>query len=475
MSLYILGICGTFMASVAYLAKQLGYDVAGCDDNVYPPMSTFLEEHQITYHKGFNIDHLEHESPQTFIVGNVMTRGNTMVEHILNNKLNYVSGPQWLHQEVLAKRRVTAVSGTHGKTTTTAILEWLLNYAGKDPGYLIGGISKGTNKSANLGSGQDFIVEADEYDCAFFDKRAKFVHYHPHMLIITNIEFDHADIYPDVDAIMRQFHHLIRTIPANGLIIAPTDDTNTAKTLALGCWTPVVGFSLVHNEEPLDNTPSPNWRAKIHDDAGMSFSIMPPTNNLTTPANSYEVAWQHAGKHNVANALAATIAAHNLGVPIDQCCQGLNTFPGVKRRMEKRGKINNITVYDDFAHHPTAIRASLEALRAQVGSNNRIIAIIEPRSNTMKAGIQKQLLSDATTSADLVMWYHPANIEWDLSSAVDTSLATTSIYSSLETLSQDAVNKAKAGDHLLLMSNGSFGGLHQRLINELASHHKTLN
>lgn len=380
MHIHILGVCGTFMAGVALLARAAGHRVSGCDAGVYPPMSTQLAEAGIALREGYAPEQLAEFQPDMVVVGNVMSRGRPIVEALLNSRRPYVSGPAWLAEHVLRDRQVLAVAGTHGKTTTSSLLAWILESAGLEPGFLIGGIPANFGVSARLGTAPCFVVEADEYDTAFFDKRSKFVHYRPHTLILNNLEFDHADIFPDLAAIQRQFHHLLRTVPGNGRIIANGQDANLDEVLAMGCWTPVEQFG------------SGDWEAQEIAPDGGSFTV------VERGEVRGQAEWTQLGRHNVHNALAAVAAARHIGVPVAAALAALRDFQGVKRRLELRGSVDGITVYDDFAHHPTAIATTLAGLRARVGSQP-IIAVLEPRSNTMKLGVFKDSLAPALAVA----------------------------------------------------------------------------
>ncbi|MDH5183563.1 MAG: UDP-N-acetylmuramate:L-alanyl-gamma-D-glutamyl-meso-diaminopimelate ligase, partial [Gammaproteobacteria bacterium] len=375
MHIHILGICGTFMGGIALLAREMGHEVSGSDANVYPPMSTQLEEQGIRLMEGYDPSHLDPE-PDMVVIGNAMSRGNPVVEYVLNRGLPYTSGPQWLAEHVLQGRWVLAVAGTHGKTTTASMLAWILEYAQLKPGFLIGGIPQNFGLSARAGEMPFFVVEADEYDTAFFDKRSKFVHYRPRTLVINNLEFDHADIFADLAAIQRQFHHLVRTIPAEGLIIHPQSETNVDEVLAQGCWTPLESFDLAAG----------NWQANKLSSDGSRFEVWLEGKVLG------EVDWALMGDHNVNNCIAAIAAARHAGVPVEHAINAMAEFENVKRRMEVRGEVNGVTVYDDFAHHPTAISTTLDGLRQRVGEQ-RIIALLEPRSNTMRMGVHKQELA----------------------------------------------------------------------------------
>lgn len=452
MHLHILGICGTFMGSLALLARDLGYTVTGSDQNVYPPMSTQLENAGITLMQGYDRSHLQ-PHPDLVIVGNAMKRGIDAVEYMLNEGLPYISGPQFLADHVLQGKHVLGVAGTHGKTTTTTMLAWVLDQAGLNPGFLIGGVPLGFSESARLGGGQYFVVEADEYDSAFFDKRSKFVHYHPKTAILNNLEFDHADIFDDLAAIQKQFHHLVRTIPSEGRIIAPITETNIDTVLEMGCWTPVVRTSLEANTQA-------EISAQLIALDGSHFNVLKQGQVVG------EVQWNMTGQHSVANALATIAAAEHVGVSIVDACQALSNFGGVKRRMELLATVKGIEVYDDFAHHPTAIATTLDGARKRLGER-RLWAIIEPRSNTMRMGSHKDGLAQSARLADEVIWYQPEGLDWDLQPVIDQAPNHAQVSRSLDEIIQRIVSEAGEGDAVVIMSNGSFGGLHQKLITAL--------
>ena len=452
MHLHILGICGTFMGSLALLARDLGHKVTGSDANVYPPMSTQLENAGIELMQGYDRSHLQ-PHPDLVIVGNAMKRGIDAVEYMLNAGLPYISGPQFLADHVLQGKHVLGVAGTHGKTTTTTMLAWVLDQAGLNPGFLIGGVPLGFSESARLGGGQYFCVEADEYDSAFFDKRSKFVHYHPKTAILNNLEFDHADIFDDLAAIQKQFHHLVRTIPSEGCIIAPITETHIDEVLDMGCWTPVVRTSLNPN-------PDVALSAEQLSADGSHFKV------LEHGVVKAEVQWSMTGQHSVANALATIAAAQHVGVSIEQACQALSNFGGVKRRMELLGTVHGIEVYDDFAHHPTAIETTLDGARKRLGER-KLWAIIEPRSNTMRMGSHKEGLAQSARLADEVIWYQPEGLDWDLQPVVDAATNHAQVSRSLDEIINRIVNEAGEGDAVVIMSNGGFGGLHQKLLNAL--------
>ncbi|WP_166251803.1 UDP-N-acetylmuramate:L-alanyl-gamma-D-glutamyl-meso-diaminopimelate ligase [Marinobacter salicampi] len=456
MHIHILGVCGTFMGSLAVLARQLGHQVTGSDQGVYPPMSTQLEAQGIELMEGFDAGHLQ-PAPDLVLIGNAMSRGNVEVEAILNRGLDYMSGPEWLAREVLRKRWVLAVAGTHGKTTTTAMLLWILEQAGFDPGYLVGGVPKDFPVSARLGSSDFFVIEADEYDSAFFDKRSKFVHYRPNTLILNNLEFDHADIFDSVEAIERQFHHLVRTVPSNGLIIRPALDKHLDNALAMGCWSSIQSTS-VGGESGLSD-----WRAELLKDDGSEFVVSHKEQPVAT------VRWSQTGLHSVRNGMAAIVAARHVGVTPDHAVSALCRFSGVKRRMELLADVGGVRVYDDFAHHPTAIATTLEGLRAKVG-DERIIALIEPRSNTMQQGVHQATLLPSAAAADRVFWANLGVMQW-LPALVKTvspeGLGRHQVADTVEHLIELVLADMTRPCHIVVMSNGGFGGIHQRLIGEL--------
>jgi len=438
------------MAGIAVLAKQQGHTVTGSDAATYPPMSTQLESLGIKLFSGYTPENLK-SSPDYVVIGNVLSRGNPEVEAVLNQGLPYISGPQWLAEHILAKRWVLAVAGTHGKTTTSSLLAWILEQAGLSPGFLIGGIPENFGVSARLGDRSFFVVEADEYDTAFFDKRSKFVHYRPRSLILNNLEFDHADIFPDLAAIQRQFHHLIRTVPGNGLIIHNNQDIAINEVLQQGCWSPQKTIGNVNSD----------WYAKPENHDHSHFEVWYKNESVG------KVSWDLIGQYNVYNALAAIAGAHHVGVPPNEACKALETFRSVKRRLELRGIVNGISVYDDFAHHPTAIALTLEALRQRVGQQN-ILAVLEPRSRTMRMGIHKNKLASALKEADAVAFYQPENLNWSLFQS-GKSLKNAKIFNQVEVLIEHLVTIARSGDHILIMSNGGFENIHDRLLTALGS------
>lgn len=459
MHIHILGICGTFMGSLAVLARELGHTVTGSDQGVYPPMSTQLEAQGIQLMEGYSADHLE-PKPDLVLIGNAMSRGNVEVEAVLNRNIDYMSGPEWLAREVLRHRWVLAVAGTHGKTTTTSMLLWILEQAGFEPGYLVGGVPRDFPVSARLGNSDFFVIEADEYDSAFFDKRSKFVHYRPHTLILNNLEFDHADIFDNVEAIERQFHHLVRTVPSQGLIIRPAVDSHLDNALDLGCWSPVQDTS-VGSETPRIS----DWRAELLSEDGSRFMVIHHEQPVAT------LTWAQTGMHNVRNALAAIAAARHVGVTPDHAVAALCRFSGVKRRMELLADVGGVRVYDDFAHHPTAIASTLEGLRAQVG-DEQIVALIEPRSNTMKQGVHQQTLLPSAGAADRVLWANLDGMAWlpelvDAWQAQNEGVDQHQVGVSVEGLIGSVVDDLASPCHIVIMSNGGFGGIHGKLVAEL--------
>ena len=449
MHIHILGICGTFMGGLAVLARAAGHKVTGCDANVYPPMSTQLEAQGIALIEGYGVEQVKLD-PDVFVIGNVVTRGNPLVEEILNRGLSYVSGPQWLREHVLHGRWVLGVAGTHGKTTTSAMLAWILEHAGMNPGFLIGGVPQNFGVSARLTETPFFVIEADEYDTAFFDKRSKFVHYAPRTAVMNNLEYDHADIFPDLAAIETQFHHLVRTVPGNGLIVANGAETALDRVIARGAWTPVERFG-----------GSGAWQAGEADADG-AFTVQ------HAGAVQGRVQWQLLGAHNRQNALAAIAAARHAGVPVALAIEALGRFENVKRRMEVRGTQRGVTVYDDFAHHPTAIATTVAGLRRRVGAA-RILAVIEPRSNTMKLGVMKQALPGSLQEADRVYCYS-GGLNWDAAEALAPLGNKAEVHADLDALIKAIAAHAQSGDQVLVMSNGGFGGIHEKLLKQLGTH-----
>ena len=455
--IHIIGIGGTFMGGLAAIAQEAGFKVSGCDAKMYPPMSTQLADLGIAVHEGFNADQLNEFPADVYVVGNVAKRGMPVIEAILNRGLPYVSGPQWLAENVLHGRWVLGVAGTHGKTTTASMLAWVLEYAGLAPGFLIGGIPQNFGISARLPQAPKadpasrspfFVIEADEYDTAFFDKRSKFVHYRPRTAILNNLEYDHADIFPNLAAIQTQFHHLVRTIPGNGLIVRNGREESLQTVLAQGCWTPVESFG---NAE--------GWQAGEPDENG-AFDVLHQGQTVG------HIAWPLLGEHNRLNALAVIAAARHAGVSIQVACEALSQFQNVKRRMEVKGCVRGITVYDDFAHHPTAIATTIAGLRQKVGGA-RIIAVLEPRSNTMKLGSMKAALPESLAEADQVFCYG-GGVEWDVAAALAPLGGKLHTGNDFDSFVQSILSNARSGDHILVMSNGGFGGIHQKLLDGLA-------
>lgn len=451
--LHILGICGTFMGGIAALAKELGFRVTGCDAHVYPPMSTQLEQLGIELMQGYKTEHFNDE-PDLVIVGNAMSRGNVMVEYMLDRNISYISGPQWLLENVLKDRWVLAVSGTHGKTTTSSMLTWILEYAHLSPGFLIGGIPQNFSSSARLGNAPFFVIEADEYDTAFFDKRSKFVHYRPRTLVINNLEFDHGDIFDDLSDIQRQFHHLIRMVPSNGLILSPKNEQAINETLAMGCWTPTE-----HSACPK------GWQAKKLIEDGSEFIV------TFKGKEQGIVKWPLIGDFNIDNALMAIAAARHAGVPSHVAIEALAQFVNSKRRFELRGVVNDISVYDDFAHHPTAIAKTLAGVRAKVDNQNakntqqgRVLAVLEPRSNTMKSGVHKAALPLSLAQADQVFIFQDEQIKWSVNDLVETCQSPCFVEKNIDDLVVKIVEQSKVGDTIVVMSNGSFDNIHEKIL-----------
>ncbi|WCP66790.1 UDP-N-acetylmuramate:L-alanyl-gamma-D-glutamyl-meso-diaminopimelate ligase [Vibrio tubiashii] len=449
MHIHILGICGTFMGGAAVLARQLGHKVTGCDANVYPPMSTLLESQGIEIIEGFDPSQLD-PAPDLVVIGNAMSRGNPCVEYVLNNNLRYTSGPQWLQEFLLHDRWVLAVSGTHGKTTTSSMLAWILEDCGYKPGFLVGGVLGNFGISARLGESMFFVVEADEYDSAFFDKRSKFVHYHPRTLVMNNLEFDHADIFDDLEAIKRQFHHLVRTVPGNGRIFAPKQDSALQDVLERGCWS-----------ETEFSGEQADWQAEKINIDGSQFKVLFQGEQVGI------VSWNLVGDHNVDNALMAIAAARHVGVTPDLACESLAKFINTKRRLELKGEVNGITVYDDFAHHPTAIELTLGGLRNKVG-DSKIIAVLEPRSATMKRGVHKDTLVASLQKADQVFLYQPDSIDWSVEEIAAQCAQPAQTSNNVDELVEQIVASASSGDQILVMSNGGFEGIHNKLLAKLA-------
>lgn len=492
MHIHILGICGTFMGSLALLARELGHTVTGSDTNVYPPMSTQLENAGVTIEEGYLVKHLQ-PAPDLVVVGNAMKRGMDVIEYMLDTGLRYTSGPQFLSEQVLQSRHVIAVAGTHGKTTTTTMLAWILHYAGIDTGFLIGGVplvdttdehlqqvfahssylgAEKADDDTTAPSGY-FVIEADEYDSAFFDKRSKFVHYRPRTAILNNLEFDHADIFADLNAIQTQFHHMVRMIPSTGKIIMPAATISLEDTLAKGVWTPIWRTAVIDttasNTSKNDRTLKDNsdWQAELIREDGSQFKV-----SFAADQEAAVIDWGMSGIHNVNNALVAVAAAYDVGVSISTACAALSAFAGIKRRMELIGDVNDVLVFDDFAHHPTAITTTLDGAKKKLAGRH-IWAIIEPRSNTMKMGIHQDSLAESAALADYTLWYEPAGLEWGLkevieqANAASDSIGNQQVMSSVDTIIEHISNHAQAGDAIVVMSNGGFEGIHQRLLTAL--------
>ncbi len=450
MHIHILGICGTFMGGLAALARESGHRVTGCDANVYPPMSDQLRALDIELIEGYGADQLELK-PDLFVIGNVIVRGNPLMEAILDAGAAYTSGPQWLADNVLQGRHVLAVAGTHGKTSTTSMLAWALEQAGLEPGFLVGGVPLNFGVSARLGMGKTFVIEADEYDSAFFDKRSKFVHYRPRTAVLNNLEFDHADIFDDLKAIERQFHHLVRTVPAHGRIVVNAREESLQRVLAMGCWSEVQRFG-ARKEEP----GALRARGEPH-----AFDVLRGSLRIA------RVEWPLLGEHNQLNALATIAAAEHVGVAPEVAARALASFQNVRRRLELRGEAGAVKVYDDFAHHPTAMRTTINGLRRKIGSD-RILAVFEPRSNTMKLGSMKAQLPWALEEADL-SFCHSGGLGWNATQALAPLGAQATVSDSIDDLVRKVVAAARPGDHVLCMSNGGFGGVHTKLLDALAA------
>ncbi len=449
MKIHILGACGTFMGGVAILARRAGHEISGADQHTYPPMSTLLENEGIVLHEGYSAEPM-HDTPDLVIIGNALSRGNPAVEYVLNEHLNFTSGPRWLGENYLRGRNVIAVAGTHGKTTTSSMIAWILEYAGLNPGFLIGGVPLNFNVSAREGSGY-FIVEADEYDTAFFDKRSKFVHYRPQIAVLNNLEYDHADIFPDLAAIETQFHHLIRTIAGNGTIISNGADSNLENVLGRGCWSNLQRFSMDDKHQ---------WQVELLKPDGSELCISHMQQEVGT------VCWDQNGRHNANNACAAIAAAVAAGIPVTTAIEALSSFIGVKRRMELISQSSEIHVYDDFAHHPTAIRLTLEGLRRKVG-NARILVALEPRSNTMRAGVHADELGPALIAADFVWLKTSDGIDWDPQIALAPLEGRCKVVTRVDDMLQQVGNSLRPGDHVVFMSNGSFEAAPRRLAESL--------
>ena len=453
MKLHILGIAGTFMGGVAALARELGHEVEGSDQTVYPPMSTQLEQLGIALRQGYAPENISADCDE-IVIGNALSRGNAAVEQVLDDGRKYTSGAQWLAENVLPGRDTLAVAGTHGKTTTTTILTYLLQAAGREPGFLIGGVAEDFGVSARVGAGHEFVVEADEYDTAFFDKRSKFVHYRPLVAILNNLEYDHADIFPDVAAIQRQFHHFVRTVPRRGRLIVNGEDAHLVEVLAMGCWTPVERFGL---DDGAGSKQHYDWTARLINDDGSAFAVTHDGIELG------EVRWPLLGRHNVMNALASIAAAHAVGVDIASVLPALANFRSVKRRMEVIGEAGGITIYDDFAHHPTAIATTLAGLRAKVDAA-RIVVAMEPRSNSMRLGAHADALAPSLDDADLVVFLQRPELAWDAGKVVADLRGEGVGASDVDALIAALCERVRAGDHVVFMSNGGFDGAPRRFL-----------
>ncbi len=449
MRVHVLGVCGTFMGGLALIARELGFDVSGADQGAYPPMSTLLANSGIPLVEGYDPAQLD-PAPDLLVIGNAMSRGNPVVERALADGIPYTSGPEFLARYALPGRWVLAVSGTHGKTTTSSMLAWILEHAGLAPGFLIGGAPRDFPAPARLGSTPFFVVEADEYDSAFFDKRSKFVHYRPRTLVINNLEYDHADIFPDLAAIQRQFHHLVRTVPGNGLIVAPRGVEAIDATLAMGCWTPVERFGADGDA---------GWSARALAD-GRGFTVMQAGRVIG------EVRWQLPGRHNIDNGLAALLAARHAGVPPAAAIAALSEFGGVRRRLELRGTARGVAVYDDFAHHPTAIETTIDGLRRAIG-DARLVAVLEMRSNTMKMGVHRDRIAPSLAGADEVLLFRPAALGWPIEEVAEALGPRCRLFDSVQAIVSHVAATATDGDQILVMSNGGFENIHQRLIEAL--------
>ncbi len=440
------------MGGLALIARELGWQVEGCDENVYPPMSDLLQAQGIVVHPGYQPEYLE-PAPDVVVVGNVLSRGNPAAEAMLNRRLNFISGPQWLGEQLLARRTVLAVAGTHGKTTTTSMLAWILEDNGLQPGFLVGGVPENFGLSARAGRGDHFVIEADEYDTAFFDKRSKFVHYRPEVLVLNNLEFDHADIFEDLGEIQRQFHHLIRTVPGRGQIVCNGEDRNLDQMLKMGCWTPLTRFSACPQN-------SEEWRCEVETRDGSSFKVIHQNRHVGS------VNWPFLGEHNLNNALAAIAAAAAVGIDPAAAASSLCSFGGVKRRMELLGEIDGTRIFDDFAHHPTAIKTTLEGARA-AQRGGRLIAVLEPRSNSMRAGVHTKQVAPALAAADRAHIYVPASLHWNAQQVLDQLSIPGLLHDDVDEMVQAIAGQLEPGDQVVFMSNGSFEGAPRRLLSML--------
>ncbi|GGQ32703.1 UDP-N-acetylmuramate:L-alanyl-gamma-D-glutamyl-meso-diaminopimelate ligase [Shewanella litoralis] len=468
MHVHILGICGTFMGGLALLARAMGHKVTGSDANVYPPMSTQLEQQGIELIQGFDPIQLGKEDenqPDLVVIGNAMSRGNPCVEAVLNRGMKYTSGPQFLSEHILPDRWVLAVAGTHGKTSTSSMLAWVLEYCGYEPGFLIGGVPQNFGVSARLGNSPFFVVEADEYDSAFFDKRSKFVHYRPRTLVINNLEFDHADIFADLAAIQRQFNHVIRTVPGEGKVIWPAQVEAVQQVIDMGCWSEQEVYSTQSSLLKNEGEPS-SWQSRTIADDGHEFEV------LFNGETQGVVNWGLIGQHNIENAIMAIAAARHVGVAPNHAIEALAQFSPPKRRLELLATVNGVAVYDDFAHHPTAIATTLQGLRAKVGagdnSSGNIIVVLEPRSNTMKSGVHKDTLANSMALADVGYLYQADNIGWDITASMANAPIPVTVFHNIEDIITNVANTAQAGDTVVIMSNGGFNGIHQKIIKALA-------
>jgi len=472
MRLHIIGICGSFMGSLALLARQLGWAVSGCDANIYPPMSTQLADAGIEVLNGYDPAHLD-SRPELVLVGNAISRGNPVLERVLDEGMDYQSGPQWLARHVLRGKWVLGVAGTHGKTSTSAMLAWILEYAGLKPGFLIGGVTNNFPVSARLGDSAFFVVEADEYDSAFSDKRSKFIHYAPRTTILNNLEFDHADIFDDLAAIQRQFHHLLRILPGNGRLVLPADEPALEAVLAQGCWTPAqrIGIGLNNGQcGRLAGEYGVFWNIHPLARDGGKFELAKHRAGNREPEIA-TIAWGQTGTHNLRNAAAAIAAAEHADVPPAIAAEALGSFRGVKRRLELRGEAGGISIYDDFAHHPTAIATTVEGLAAKLTGTGRIIAVIEPRSNTMKAGVHQDALAASVQAADQAIWFQPRDGGLDCAALATAGEIPSRAFDSVEAIIGFLAETARPGDHILIMSNGAFGGIHGKLLERMRMNH----
>ena len=451
MHIHILGICGTFMGGVALLAREMGYEVSGADTGVYPPMSTQLEQQGIILNEGYDPAKMEKLKPDLVVVGNAMSRGNPCVEFLLEKQLPFTSGPEFVYQHILKNRWVLAVAGTHGKTTTSSMLAWILEYANSKPGFLIGGVPQNFGVSARLGEEPFFVIEADEYDTAFFDKRSKFVHYHPRTLVLNNLEFDHADIFADLEAIKRQFEHLLRIVPQSGKVISDIADANLEDVLARGCWS---------EQEKADHDGKSGWWTEALKPDASEFVVGFKDKSFG------KINWALIGNHNMQNALMAIAAARHAGILPATAIEALGKFINTRRRLEIRGCVNGVTVYDDFAHHPTAIETTLQGLRNKVGEA-RIFAILEPRSNTMKMGIHKDRLAESLKLADQIFIYQSPDVNWDVKQYLSVIADKSKIFISVEDIIRQTIANVQPGDHVVIMSNGGFENIHERLLEAL--------